>query len=689
MKKLIYTATLFLIAVGLHAQNVEFKDANFKDKKEDLKKAKDAIKKGDQFLKEGNELILQTKSPGKNYDLAIQQYLIAQQLNPNNGELNFKLGNAYIYTNEKYKAIKHIEKALELDPECDPKIKFFSAMVLQLKGQYDQAIQTFQSFETSRKAEDWNKFIEKYKKECLEAKKVTSKNERVWVDNLGAINSEADDFNPCIVTDGSQLIFTSNRNNGHPTNDIGKYDLDIYVSNATNGEWSKPASIGTTLNTMNDESTSNLSYDGNKLLLYKNESGNYDLYEAKLNGANWDAAKALHRQFNSTDNQTYASYEPNDMKIYFLTDKQNAADNGTDYYTCGAYDRSHSNYGAPVKESSISSRFNEGAIFIHPDGETMYFCSQGFGSIGGYDIFVSYRKQGQWTEPVNLGYPINTPYDETFVAFTASGKYAYIASNREGGKGGLDIYKVTFWGPEKKLITDTEDYLLAGIAKPIVDNTIEASVAVDRKSLTVFKGVTIDAISRKPVMATIDIIDNSNGQVIQTITTNSATGKFLLSLNSGKNYGIAVKADGYLFHSENFDIPANSEYNLVDKTIELKNIAVGSKIALRNIFFAFGLSTLDPKSNTELDRLVKLMKDVPALKVEISGHTDNIGSESSNQKLSEDRAAAVVNYLISKGISKDRLQPKGYGSSRPVATNNSDEGRQQNRRTEFEITANK
>ncbi|HYG50553.1 MAG TPA: OmpA family protein [Flavobacteriales bacterium] len=689
MKKIIYTSALVLATSFSFAQNVEFKEANFKDKKEELKKAKEAIKKGDEFLKEGNELTLQTKNPGKNYDLAIQQYLIAQNLNPNNADLNFKLGNAYIYTNEKYKAIKFIERANELDPECDPKIKFFTAMTLHLKGEFDKAVQTFQSFETSRKAEDWNKFIEKYKKECLEAKKITAKNERVWVDNIEAINSVADDFNPCIITDGSQIIFTSNRSNGHPANDVGKYDLDIYVSNLMDNEWGKPAQLGPPLNSMNDESTSNLSYDGNKLLIYKNDPGNFDIFESKLVGANWEAAKPMHRQFNSPANQTYAAYEPNDMKIYFLTDKEGVAENGTDFYTCGAYDRSHANYGAPVKESGISTRFNEGSIYLHPDNETMYFTSQGHNSIGGYDIFVSYKKQGQWTEPINLGYPINTPYDETFVAMTASGKYAYIASNREGGKGGLDIYKVTFWGPEKKLITDTEDYLLAGIAKPIVDNTIEASVAVDRKSLTVFKGVTIDAISRKPVTATIDIIDNANGSVIQTFTTNSATGKFLISLNSGKNYGIAVKADGYLFHSENFDIPQASEYNLVDKTIELKNIAVGSKIALRNIFFAFGLATLDPKSNTELDRLVKLMKDVPALKVEISGHTDNIGSESSNQKLSEDRALSVVNYLVGKGIAKDRLTPKGYGSTRPVATNNSDEGRQQNRRTEFEITGNK
>ncbi len=688
MKKYILSIAA-ISCLTVNAQNVDFKESNFKDKKEELKKAKDAIKKGDDFLKDANELILQTKNPGILFEQAVQQYLIAQKLNPNNADLNFKLGNAYIFTNQKYNAVKHIDKAYELDPECDSKMKFFYAMILQLKGQYDQAIQNFNSFETSRKAEDWNKFIAKYKQECLEAKKITAKNERVWIDNLSEINSDRDDFNPCIVTDGSQLIFTSNRSNGHTTNAADMFDLDIYVSNYSNGKWTTPAGVGASLNSVADESSCNLSYDGNKLLLYKNEKGNFDIYESTLKGATWETAKPLHRQFNSAANQTYAAYEPNDTRIYFLSDKEGVGETGTDFYTSGAYDRSHTNYGAPVKESGISTRFNEGSIYLHPDNETMYFTSQGHNSIGGYDIFVCYKKQGQWGEPINMGYPINTPYDESFVAITANGKYAYIASNRDGGKGGLDIYKVTFWGPEKSLITDTEDYLLAGIAKPIVDNTIEASVKVDKKSLTVFKGRTTDAMTHKPVTANIDIIDNANGQIIQTITTNTATGKFLLSLNSGKNYGIAVKAEGYLFHSENFDIPANSDYNLVDKEIELKNIAVGSKIELRNIFFAFGSAALDPKSNTELDRLVKLMKDVPGLKVEISGHTDNVGSESFNQKLSEDRATSVVGYLSSKGIDKGRLVAKGYGSSKPIATNNSDEGRSQNRRTEFEITGNK
>ena len=195
-------------------------------------------------------------------------------------------------------------------------------------------------------------------------------------------------------------------------------------------------------------------------------------------------------------------------------------------------------------------------------------------------------------------------------------------------------------------------------------------------------------MTKAPVESEIEITDNATGNLIETFTTNSATGKFIITLASGKNYGIAVKAEGYLFHSENFDIPAGSGDNLVNKVIELKNIAVGSKIALRNIFFDTGKSTLRSTSNRELDRLVKLLKDVPILKIEISGHTDNTGSAKLNQSLSRDRAQAVVNYLKSMGIDTGRLTAEGYGSSLPIATNGTSTGRQENRRTEFEIKSN-
>ncbi|MBT6439736.1 MAG: OmpA family protein, partial [Flavobacteriales bacterium] len=337
----------------------------------------------------------------------------------------------------------------------------------------------------------------------------------------------------------------------------------------------------------------------------------------------------------------------------------------------------------------LNSKFHEESVYIHPSGEIMYFSSQGHNSMGGTDIFVSYKDElKQWGDPINLGYPINTPYDDQFFAATANGKYAYISSNREGGSGGTDIYKVTFWGQEKQVIVDSEDYLLASIAKPIKDKTIAKEVKVDQKSLTVFKGKVVDAITGKTIEASLEIVDNANGKTISTFKSNSVTGKFLLSLPAGTNYGISVKKTNYLFHSENFNLPSDGAFNMIDKTIELKNIEIGSKIALRNVFFATGSSTVTDESYPELDRLVKLLNDVPRLKIEISGHTDNQGSDKLNTKLSQERAEAVMTYVANKGISGGRMTAKGYGPSQPVANNNTSTGRQENRRTELEIIAN-
>jgi outer membrane protein OmpA-like peptidoglycan-associated protein len=191
--------------------------------------------------------------------------------------------------------------------------------------------------------------------------------------------------------------------------------------------------------------------------------------------------------------------------------------------------------------------------------------------------------------------------------------------------------------------------------------------------------------TKQPVYADIELIENTENKVLAVFKSNSKTGNYLVSLPSGRNYGIAVKADNYLFHSENFIIPEGADYQEFIKNIELKSVAVGSKIVLKNIFFDTGKFDLRPESTSELERLTKMLNDIPTLKIEISGHTDNRGSATMNKTLSENRAKAVVDYLIKNGINKDRLVYKGYGLERPIETNDTEDGRQQNRRTEFEV----
>jgi outer membrane protein OmpA-like peptidoglycan-associated protein/tetratricopeptide (TPR) repeat protein len=688
MKSIIFLLSL-LSTTCILAQNVEFKSANFKDKKEGFNKAQDAIKAGDVFFELGNEAIFLVQSPGLNYQKALKEYAIAQAFNPNNGELNFKIGVCHANSTDPFKSIAFLKKAKSLDPTCDPFLNYYYGWAMQLEGNFDEALKSFQQFETDyKKADNFSKFVTLHKNECKMAKNAINTPIRAWVDNVEELNTAFDDYAPSTSTDGSEIIMTSNRPNEHKPNEVGGYDKDIYSSTLIDGKWAQPKHLAGAINTAADDVSNNLSYDGTKLLLHRDVDGQLDIFESELKGLNWSEPKPLHTLISSQRaNEKFGAYSFDGWSIFFARDNSNK-ENGFDIMYSSMQNKALKDFKVGSMVSVLNSKFDDGPIYMHIDGETMYIASQGHESMGGYDIFVSYKKQGQWTTPVNMGYPINTPYDDFFFSSTANGKFAYISSNRAGGKGGYDIYKVTFWGPEKQPIADVEDYLLGSIAMPMKDHSIEATVDVNKKSFTVFKGITIDAISRKAVEAEIEITDNSTGKIIETFTTNSATGKFIITLVSGKNYGIAVKANGYLFHSENFDIPTGSADNLVNKTIELKNIAIGSKIALRNIFFDTGKSVLKPESNGELERLVKLMKDVPNLKIEISGHTDNTGSASLNESLSQQRADAVVAYLKSKGIAVNRLTSKGYGSAQPIASNSNEEGRQQNRRTEFEIKGN-
>ena len=689
MLKIFYTFIIIALSSSFYGQNIEFKSSNFKENKEGLKKAEEAIEKGDEFFKLGNEAFFLVKSPGLNYQKALKEYEVAQKFNPNNAELNFKVGACYANSSNPFKSIEFIKKAKTLDPLCHPFLNYFYGYAMQLEGKFDDATKSYVLFETEyKKADDFAKFVTQRKKECASGKTSFSTPIRAWIDLVPELNTAANDFAPSISTDGSELILTSNRENGHPINEFGSYDNDIYSSTLNNGVWSAPQQVAGGVNSLLDDISNNLSFDGTKMLLHRESGGQKDIYESQLKGTSWSEPKIFNFQISSPKaNEQYASYSDDGWSLYYTRDNDNRGA-GFDIYQSGMQSKLNQDYQAGVTMVQMNSKFNDGPIYLTIDGETMYIASEGNESIGGYDIFVSRKSRGIWTTPQNLGYPINTPYDDFFFSPTANGKFAYISSNRAGGKGGYDIYKVTFWGPEKKPIIDMEDFLLSSIAMPMKDHQIEASVVVHTKSFTVFKGITIDALTKKPIEAEIEINDNLTGKVIETFTTNSATGKFIITLVSGKNYGIAVKSKGYLFHSENFDIPSGSGDNLVNKVIELKNIAIGSKIALRNVFFDTGKSTLRMESNGELDRIVKLLKDVPTLRIEISGHTDNTGSAAINETLSQQRAEAVVTYLKNKGIVATRLTAKGYGASKPVNSNSSDEGRQQNRRTEFEIKGN-
>lgn len=682
MKKILYIIAI-LFSANAFSQNIEFEKANFKDDKDGLREAKKNIDKGDEFFAMATVYYKQALDP---------YYLAAQKFNPNNALLNYKIGKCYLYSNYKLKSIPYLEKAIQLNSAVDPQAHFLLGKAYHLNMEWDKAIKEFQTFQQSLKGEELALLmgdVNVHISQCLTGKEMVKNPIRVFIDNVGAeVNSQYPDYGPVISADESVMLFTSRR----PTTTGGQIDPeinepyeDIYMSTRKDGKWTTAVNMGSPINTDNHDANSGLSADGQKFLIYIGNN-NGDLYESELKGDKWSKPDHMNKNINTSYHESSACYTPDGKSVYFVSDKPEGGLGDRDIYISTKDEKGK--WGKAINLGpTINTQYGEEGVFIHPDGKTLYFSSQGHKSMGGYDIFKSVfdTKTKTWSEPENIGYPVNTPDDDVFFVTSASGRHGYYASFNAKGYGEKDIYVITFLGLEKPMVMNNEDNLLASQAAPVKETVIAPVLAIKEAQLTILKGVITDELTKQPLEATIEIVDNLKNEVIASFTSNSATGKYLVSLPAGRNYGIAVKKDNYLFHSENFDIPNTAAYQEVVKDVALKNIAVGSKIILKNIFFDFDKATLRPESTNELERLTKLLNDVPTLKIEISGHTDSKGADEYNKTLSNNRAKAVLDYLVKVGISASRLTSVGYGEEQPIATNDNDEGRQLNRRTEFKI----
>lgn len=701
---------LCCLSVRAFAQsNIEFDEKNFTDRKA-YKEANRHFENGNDYFKQAQEVQgAQLKyfieknhylpnginelggAGGDLFKLALDEYLQANTFNPNSSTCNYRMAVCYYNISaQKMMGLAYIEKALKLNPNVDPESQYYLGRFYHLGAQWDKAITAYRAYmqplnsditKNRDKIADMNRKIQ----ECINGKEFEKNPQRVFIDNIGStVNTSDPEYTPIITADESVMMFTSRRatSTGGQKDPDGQYFEDLYQSTLVNGKWGMPVNLGKPINSDDHDATAGISPDGQKLYVYRPVHGG-DLFECELKGDKWTEPERMNKNINSDGHESSVSLSFDGKKLYYISDKDGGLGNRDIWMSMmdakGKWGQSV-NVGAP-----INTIYGEEGVFMHPDGKTIYFSSQGHNSMGGYDIFKSEFKDGKWGEPENLGWPINGPDDDVFFVISANGKHGYYASNKKDGYGEKDIYKITFLGPEKPLALSNEDNLLAGIAAPVKSVEAAKPVEIPTAPVTLLKGTVTDKISKAPLGAQIEIVDNSLGQVIATFPANSATGKFLVTLPSGKNYGIAVKMDGYLFHSENFDIPTSGGYQEVVKDVELEKIAVGSTIVLRNVFFDYNKATLKPESSTELDRLVKILQDNPSIRIELSGHTDNIGTEEYNQKLSESRAKSCVDYLVSKGIAASRLEYKGYGEMRPIDTNETDAGRANNRRTEFKI----
>jgi outer membrane protein OmpA-like peptidoglycan-associated protein/tetratricopeptide (TPR) repeat protein len=713
IKVLFATALFLLLNLIAKAQSIPFDKAHFPNQKDQLKDAKKNFEDGKDAFELGK----------KEYDYLLQQYVAthkifpvsrhdyghsgdiyfkqalpllerAQAFNPNNDELNFELGFTYFVLEPRSeKVITCLEKAYSLNPTAnEPDDTYALAWSNQLNLKWDEAIKYYQLTLTyvNTKGKDNLAFIEEVNKkigECKSGKELVAHPVRTFVDNLGPnINTKYAEYSAFINADESTIIFTACRDNsvgGKTDPDNGDFYEDIYISNKENSKWKPAQNMGGLINTEEHDATAGLSADGATMFVYRfKEKDGGDVYVSHLNGSVWSKPEHLGKSINSKAHETSVSMSYDGKQLYFISNREGGIGEG-DIYFCNTDGKGGWQMAQNIGPS-LNTKYAEEGVFMHPDGKTLYFSSKGYNTMGGYDIFKSVYENGKWSVPENLGYPINGPEDDVFFVVSGSGYHGYFASAKAGGYGKTDIYRITFLGPEKQPLLMNEDNLLASVAAPVSDFKVEKIVSKGPK-MTMLKGVITDEQTNQPLEAQIDLIDNDKNELLATFKSNSATGKYLVSLPSGKNYGIAVKKDGYLFHSENFNLPATADFQEVEKNIELKKIDIGKTIVLRNIFFDFDKATIRSESANELDRLIKLLTDNPGIRIELGSHTDSKGSDAYNMKLSQQRSESVVNYLIGKGIAASRLEAKGYGETVPIASNDTDDGRQQNRRTEFKI----
>lgn len=689
MKTTILIAALITSAFGVFAQGVEFDKDNFKEDKEGLKAAKDNIEAGDKLYEQGEVFFKE----------AIPFYEKAQAFNPNNALLNYKLGECYLFSVYKPKAMAHLLKAIELQPTINPRINYYLGQAYHLNLEFDKAVSFYTKYRASVQ-DSWEiEDIQLRIQQCTNGKKIVEKPIRVFIDNLGSnVNTQYHEYGAVISADESVIIYTSRREGstgGKIDPVLNEHYEDLYISTKNeDGTWSPAKNMGENVNTSDHDAVSAISPDGSRIIIYKGGSGMGDLFECVLEGTEWSKPEDLGKNINTGNYQEpSACYAPDGNTLYFVSEMPGGI-GGHDIYLSK---RDAKGKWGPAQNlgATVNTKYKEDGIYMHPDGKTLYFGSEGHTSMGGMDIFKSVydAATNAWSKPENLGYPVNTADQDAFFVISANGRHGYYMSTaNEDNKGLRDLYRITFLGAEKQMVLNNEDNLLASVASPVKDVVIAPEVVVKEAQLTILKGVISDFLSKAPLDAEIEIVDNAANQVIATFKSNSKTGKFLVSLPAGKNYGIAVKKDDYLFHSENFDIPNTAAFQEVEKNVELKKLSVGSKIVLRNIFFDLDKATLRPESTAELNRLIALMNEVPTLKIELGGHTDAQGSDTHNQDLSERRAAAVVEFLTKAGIAADRLKSAGYGETQLVnacanGVKCSDVQHQENRRTEFKVLA--
>jgi outer membrane protein OmpA-like peptidoglycan-associated protein len=588
---------------------------------------------------------------------AEQQFLLAIQTDPKFIEAYLVLAEVYEDSDKPLKAIDIYRKGLIIDEKIYP-YGFIKLGSLEYgEGFYETALKSYTHYLTlntnntsqidkAREGITRCEFSIDAMQHPVDFKPV----------NIGpTVNTSGDEYWPSLSADENTLVITRLV----PGDDVmKKVQEDFYISQWTGTGWDSIKNVGKPLNTSDNEGAQTLSGDGRYMIFTacnrSDGAGRCDLYASSKEGETWSVPVNLGKPVNTSYRETQPSITADGRTLYFSSDRPG----GKGQHDIWVSHRDESNQWSNPENlgDAVNTRGVEMSPFIHPDNQSLYFSSDGLIGLGGYDLFVSRKdSMGKWQTPVNLGYPINTNRDEIGLIVNSRGNKAYYSSDVDKANG-KDIFVFDL---------------------PIQNRPF---------TVTYMKGKVFDARDHRLLRAQFELIDLETEQLIYSSFSDSLTGEFLVSIPVDRSYMLNVSKKAYLFFSENFTLRKNHDGDKpLLKDIPLQPLLAGNSIVLKNVFFETDSYALKKESAVELNKVVRLLQANPGIKIEIGGHTDNTGSPEYNQTLSENRAKTVADYLIAASVKANNIVSKGYGMNFPVATNDTEEGRAQNRRTSLKI----
>ncbi len=557
-------------------------------------------------------------------------------------------------------AIKYFATALELDPQGNPDgYRLMAGLTIRI-GNYPQTLEYVDKFLSFPPHEVRNRGEGVLIREkCLFALKAKENPVPFEPENLGgAINSEYSEYWPSLSVDEQKLMFTvmlplDSKEGTLPL----RMQEDFFFSIRKDNQWESRKNAGNPLNTLDNEGAHTMTADGRNLYFTacnrRDGKGMCDLYHSTWKDGNWSRPTNLGFPVNSRYSEKHPSISADGRKLYFSSTRPGGL---------GSYDiwmaiKLGESWSEPVNlGDSVNTSGLEQSPFIHPDQQSLYFSSTGWPGMGQGDLFLTkYLSTGQWSQSINLGYPINTHNDEMGLTVNARGNRAYFASDRGEG-------------------TDTDLF------------TFELPLEIRPVLVSYMNGRVYDSRNMKGLAAVLQLIDLDTEEAVMELQSLDGNGDYLISLPTDRDYALNVSLDGYLFYSDHFTFSGiHSAMDPLRRDIPMERIIAGSTVVLHNVFFETESHALQNESLAELNKVYEFLERNPSIQAEISGHTDNTGSPQHNMELSEQRAKAVVDFLLSKGIGRDRLLSVGYGEEVPVAKNDTEEGRSLNRRTELKI----